>query len=220
VKTAHSGSSWLRRSRLYVICVLRTALKVVHDIPELYATVSRAVGEPCGASVADLSLATRQELHDEENLQRVSHGLRPISELSRDWSYLLSHAERRLAQTLRAQWQTKHHRNPDEDLECVFDLSKSPSRSRCSATRGVLPTITRVNAPRFWLPARKRWLLRRELAAAMGYPVYSQLARAGRVSEDSSTSPPGDSSRMIGNAMHVASVGCVLAVALAATEPR
>lgn len=219
MKTAHSGFSWLRRSRLYVICVLRTALKVVHDIPELYATVSRAVGEPGSATVADMALATRQELHDEENLQRVRDGLRPISKLSRDWSYLLSPAQRRLVQTLRAQWQTKHHRNPDEDLECVWDLSKSPSRSRCSATRGVLPTITRKTV-RFWLPARKRWLLRRELAAAMGYPVYSQLARAGVVAEDSATSPPGDRSSMIGNAMHVASVGCVLAVALAATAPR
>ena len=59
-----------------------------------------------------------------------------------------------------------------------------------------------------------------ELAAAMGYPVYPRLARAGRVAEDSGTSPPGDRSHMIGSAMHVASVGCVLAVALAATAPR
>ena len=204
---------------MYVICVLRTALRVVHDIPELYARVSRAEGEPGGASVADMALATRQELHDEENLQRVQAGLRPISKLSRNWSYLLSPSQRRLVQSLRAQWWSKHHTNPDKDLECVWDLSKSPSRSSCSATRGVLPTITR-NCHRFWLPARRRWLLRRELAAAMGYPVYPQLARAGRVAEDSCTSPPGDRSTMIGNAMHVASVGCVLAVALAATAPR
>ena len=194
----------------------------MHDIPELYATVSRAVGESSGASVADLSLATRQELHDEENLHRVRNGLEllPNSKPSGDWSYLLSPAQRRVKQTLCAQWHTKYHRNPDKDMECVWDLCKSPSRNRCPANRGVLPTITRANVSRLWLPARKRWLLRRELAAAMGYPVYPRLARAGRVAEDIVTSPPGDRSYMLGNAMHVASVGCVLAVALAATAPR
>ena len=68
---------------MYVICVLRTALKVVHDIPELYAAVSHAVGESSGASVADLPLATKQELHDEENLHRVRQGLLEATEVSR-----------------------------------------------------------------------------------------------------------------------------------------
>ena len=133
---------------------------------------------------------------------------------------MLSPAQLRLAQNLRTQWQTKHHRNAEQDPECVWDLSKSPSRSRCSASRGVLPTITRTNASLFWMPARRRWLLRCELAAAMGFPVYSQLARSGRVAEDKCTSLPGDRSSMIGNAMHLACVGGVFAVALAVTVSR
>ncbi len=84
----------------------------------------------------------------------------------------------------------------------------------------MLPTITRTNASLFWMPARRRWLLRCELAAAMGFPVYSQLARSGRVAEDKCTSLPGDRSSMIGNAMHLACVGGVFAVALAVTVSR
>ena len=96
-------------------------------------------------------------------------------------------------------------------------LSKSKRWSGSAPRRGVLPTITRSNARKMWLPSQGRWLLHRELAAAMGFPVCPDLAHVAEVAEDQITSPPGCRSSMIGSTMHVANVGCVIAVALAAT---
>ena len=60
-------------------------------------------------------------------------------------------------------------------------------------------------------------MTRRERAACMGYPVYPDLAAAAQIPVDISTDAAPRSS--LGNAMHVACVGVVLAAAFASTEP-
>ena len=196
---------------------------MVHDIAALYASVSRRVCRVPPVALSDFTLASREELLLEENSVRRDRRLPPRSAAqgpSRDWSYLLSERQRRVAGSLKAQWQRKHHRDAGKDPECVFPLNGSLERARVATTHGVLPTLTTKNCRRLWLPARRRWLLHRELAATMGFPVYSEMARAAKVEEDVFTSPPGCRSWMIGNCMHVANAGCVLAVAMAATGVR
>ena len=51
----------------------------------------------------------------------------------------------------------------------------------------------------------------------MGYPVYSDLAASAMIAIDTATLE--GPRYAIGNAMHVANVGAVLALALMATEP-
>jgi site-specific DNA-cytosine methylase len=220
VRPCHAGFSGVRRNRLYAICVLRSELRVVHDISSLYEAVCAQVSNPCCLTVADISRATVQELLEEENTRRLHRKLPLLIVASGDWSYLLSDRQKGLVATLRPEWRIKHGRDADQDPECVWDLHLSAERSRCPRSRGVLPTLTNSNVRTLWLPSQKRWLMHRELAAAMGYPVYPELAQAAGVAEDVHTSPPGCRSKSLGGAMQVANVGCVMAVALAATAPH
>merc|ERR1712026_389861 len=64
---------------------------------------------------------------------------------------------------------------------------------------------------RLWSPHRRRWLTHPERAAAMGFPVYQDLAEAARVPLDHAALQAPASS--LGNAMHMANVGVVVAVA-------
>ena len=99
-------------------------------------------------------------------------------------------------------------------MAVCFDLSQRPDRQ--VIFEGVLPTF-RSSSSLVWSPARKRWLTFRERAACMGYPVYPDLSASAMVELDTATLE--GPRYAIGNAMHVANVGAVLAVALMATEP-
>ena len=70
---------------------------------------------------------------------------------------------------------------------------------------------------RYWSDARGRWLLPRERMAAMGYAVYPDLASIAVVPLDSAAAQA--PAFTVGNAMHVASVGCVIVCALLAVAP-
>jgi len=59
-----------------------------------------------------------------------------------------------------------------------------------------------------------RWMLASERALAMGFPTFAQHADAAGTEVDETHVGPGAASR-VGNAMHVANVGTVAAVALA-----
>ena len=65
-----------------------------------------------------------------------------------------------------------------------------------------------------WCNTRKRWLLLAELRAAMGYPVFEDLAHVANVPHEPATGP----SFATGNAMHVANVGCVFLLAWLLTD--
>ena len=220
VQPSDVGIGWIRRSRLYVVCVLRSALVVSHDITQLYSQVCRAIGARSNGTIADLIRASKDELLVEENLVRQARKMALVPRPSKDWTYLLTSRQQTVLAKLSAEWLQRHQRKPIQDPECVFDLHRSLQQSSCPAVRGKLPTLTTTNVRSLWLPHKRRWLLHRELSAAMGYPVYRDLALAANVSEDKVTSPPGCISTTLGNAMHVANAGCVLAVALAATSPR
>eukprot|EP00973_Karenia_brevis_P061889 8608763-Karenia_brevis.AAC.1 len=72
----------------------------------------------------------------------------------------------------------------------------------------------RTNSSLMWSPAAGRFLTRRERLTCMGYSVYPEHASA-------SGSPllsfgPQHSQALVGNAMHVANIGCATAVGMAA----
>ena len=94
----------------------------------------------------------------------------------------------------------------------VFDLSQNAEFSR---SKSFLPTLTRRCA-RMWFRPLRRWFLGVELACAHGFPVVPKAARDAGVMVDSSSYTPEE----VGGSMHMASVGAVLAIALACVQRK
>jgi len=97
----------------------------------------------------------------------------------------------------------------------VFNLADNPGAgyTTWSAASGRIPGLRTHNA-KLWVPYLGRWLTNRELLACMGVPVYRHLAAAAQVSQVH-VRPGSDSRHMLGNMMHIAAVGSVMAVAMA-----
>ena len=64
------------------------------------------------------------------------------------------------------------------------------------------------------MPSLRRWLLPSELAAATGFPVRTPLAEAAGLPLDEAQY----ALSQLGNAMHLANVGCVAGVALSCLQ--
>ena len=124
---------------------------------------------------------------------------------SEDWSYLLTEKQLMYLSAYMAAVP------PTCQLkDCIFDLSQNPGSpyGRCTLN-GTLPTVT--TSSKLWVPSLRRFLLPVELACAHGFPVTSTAAADAGVVQDMVPY----THRQIGNCMHLASVGIVLAVAAA-----
>ena len=206
---------FIRRPRLYFVLVLKSALRVVRSIEAIYATVCHEMRCRAEMPTAWVWRADPEELREEENSVRRRRNLPALREdepVSPDWSYLLSMRQRASLDEQRRRWVAKHGVEPRLDPECCFNLAQTPEYTHASQS---LPTFTRGSG-RLWSPSRARWLLPRERAAAMGFPVYPDLARAALVELDTVTNL--GPKYAVGNAMHVANLGCILATVLLATE--
>ncbi len=151
-----------------------------------------------------------------ENRIRAKRGLEPRvlgDGLVPDWTPFLTSQQRDFLARATDQWREFRGTAPESDLSCVFDLGQNPGRQKRPPSR--LPTF-RGGGGRYWVPARRRWLLPLEKAACLGFPVYQGLASAAGVPEDALAACCSDCP--VGNAMHVANVGMVLAVGLAAVR--
>lgn len=100
----------------------------------------------------------------------------------------------------------------------VFNLADNPDAGYVTwtAASGRLPSL-RTHGAKYWSPWLGRWLTCKELLACMGLPVYPFLAASAGVSL-LPVSPGPAARHMLGNMMHLASAGCVLAVALASSQ--
>jgi hypothetical protein len=138
-----------------------------------------------------------------------------VHEAMQDMAMLLSPGE---AQRLAAYEELWLHRFGQPACSCdwaIFNLADNPDGgfTTWSAASGRIPGLRTHNA-KYWVPFLGRWLTNKELLAAMGVPVYPSLANAACVPVVAVT--PGPAARhMLGNMMHIASVGSVIACALA-----
>ena len=141
--------------------------------------------------------APREELLEVENAARSRRGFPflPGHEPTCDWTYLLTPA-----QNFRLD---AHEANAGMQ---VFDLGQQADWSSCTAQ---MPTFRR-NTAVIWSRQLRRWMTKKERLACMGFPVYGTLASAARIPRDDIT--PKAPSSCIGNAMHVANVGCAIAM--------
>ena len=128
---------------------------------------------------------------------------------------LLSISEFKYLESYEELWQEKFHTHPALSRGAVFFLGDNPrERTTWSGNAARIPGM-RARGGLFWIPYLGRWLTVREHMAAFGYPTYEKLATAANQPLHSYPA----TSKLAGNAMHVASVGCMILVALVATRP-
>ncbi len=202
-----AGFVLLRRPRLYAVCLLRGRVKEAHSMLAMYGQLRDAFARQGRVTFQSCLIASAAELFEEENKARTRRNLPHLTAPTAivDWTYLLTP---RQAESLRVYCE----KYPEaEAVNLGHNADKRPS----IACDGQLPTLTR-NAGCWWVLARKRWMTSKELAAASGYPVTAELSKAANVATDPCADAyvPGQ----IGNCMHVANVGCVVAVALACMQ--
>ncbi len=127
-----------------------------------------------------------------------------------DWEFLLTGKQQEYLRHYAAEYAATHAQDPTNDPNCVFDLGQNPAKRPSCTRNGQLPTLRRSGV--MWIPHLHRWFLAVELAALSGFPVVEDLALAAEVPRDCAAERY--NSGFIGNGMHVANVGCVLACAL------
>ena len=111
-------------------------------------------------------------------------------------------------------WMQRHHVPAELDESCVFDLSQNPKKRFCAASNA-LPCF-RLST-RLWHPASRRWFLLLEMAVSLRCPVIRSCADAAHVPLDPCAEMYTQS--MLGNAMHIPSVGLVVLATLACAVP-
>ena len=219
VSPSDVGFSFLRRPRVYYVLARRGVLAVKRNIAAVYAEVAKRANphgfEPNGLvpSPAWVWQATAAQLLGAENLARQRNGMPPVQSPSQDWAYLLTSKQQAiLAEQLR-RWRRAHSADPASRPALVIDLSQRPAYCRVTETQ--LPTF-RTSSSRIWSPSRRRWLLPVEQALAMGYPVTEEAASVMGLPVD--VLAEARTAAAVGNAMHVANLGCILLSALACVE--
>ncbi len=209
VKPKHAAFPMVARPRSYSVLFLRGQVEHIASVSTLYDQVKQALGgfvpKP---PVSSLFILGDSCCLVEENRLRRLKDLPVLAKPSGDWSYLLTEKQRGFLSGYLSLCPPTLHSG-----EIVFDLSQSPRfRCRCSS-QGVLPTITRKSV-RLWMPSRARWLLPIELAHAQGFVVTPSSAEDAMVPMDVESYTFGQ----VGNSMHMASVGSVMAIALASVR--
>ena len=201
VRTREFGFSYIRRPRVYHILALRGVLAFATCPCQLFTSVAqRLVAGLPRASLTKYFFATDEEATRANFRQKK----------------LTSHQARYL-RIYTSMWQDTVGTDAAVDPRAVFDLSQNPEKRRVwsySSVEGFrLPTFTRTSI--FWVPALRRFMLPMELASAIGLPCHPYLLAASGLRQHMPTTP---STQMLGNAMHVASVGLVLSVALSSVR--
>jgi site-specific DNA-cytosine methylase len=108
VQPRDAGFGCISRDRLYVVCVLRSALVVSHEIVQLYSQVRGGFSSHFKGTITDLVRASKEELLLEENATRQRRNMAPVKHVSNDWTYLLTPRNREVLAKLSAQWLLCH----------------------------------------------------------------------------------------------------------------
>lgn len=221
VSSDQAGFLMIRRPRRYYFLVLHSLVRHTGAAAaSAYARVCELMASSCGQASEPVRWAFRasaQELLAEGNAARQQRRLDSLAEHvgpSPDWTYLLTEHQRATLEVHRERYTAQHGTDPAQDECHTVDLSQSAHRQR-SVSRETLATFRR-NSGRIWSMARRRWLTPKERAACMGYAVYGDVAAAAGVKVDVAVEQGPLYS--IGNAMHVANLGCVLMTCLVAAD--
>jgi len=213
---ADVGFAFIKRPRVYSVLLRRGAVRVIKDVRQAYARICNVfLARRTMATVSHLFIVSDFELLKEENMVRQKRRLSALTRCTPDWRYLLSDSQKRRCLDYLALWREQKGTPPEEDPACIFNLRQDPRcRPNWTCRHGALPTITRSGGL-LWSPMRKRWLLVAEVACAMGFPCQSEMASAALLPADCTDY----SISQIGNSMHTACVGSVIAATLSCIAP-
>jgi hypothetical protein len=216
VLPGHMGYRFTSRPRLFTVLWLKARVAMVHDIRVTYDRVSQVVRQwQPELSTSSIYTGDQQLLLEVENAFRRKRNLPCLTEASSDWTYLLGKSETEHLQAYLTMWGAQRGTEPHTDTNCLFNLGQNPNmRLSWTSRHGAMPTLTAASR-KLWSPYLGRWLIPSELATAMGFNTGAS-AQTG-VPVDPSVDLY--SYAFLGNAMHVASVGGVLACALACLRP-
>ena len=215
------GFPLISRRRRYTIMYHRSRVVVTHDPSIVYARLCSAMAASmCSAwSLSDCWLADDNEVMMEiDCLCRSRH--MPVAFALHNMAMLLSPGEQRRLFVYTAMWAKRFGQPCSTDQRAVFNLADNPEAGYVtwSGASGRIPGL-RTNGGKLWVPYLRRWLTTKEQLAAMGVPVYPCLAIAAGV-PCIKVHPGPDARLMLGNMMHIASVGCAMLVALSFAQPR
>ena len=210
----HLGFTCIRRPRIYSVLLRKGFVRVVHDLHLAYNHVREVLRARGRIPMSDLFFTVSSELLEEENRKRQRLHLGPLERHTTDWSYLLTEQQATFCHDYMGRWQRECGADPTQDESCLFNLCQNPLKQRswtyCTSAGYALPTL-RFSGSLLWSPKFKRWLLPVECAGAMGWPVRDCHVQATGVP----LCKVDFGMTQIGNSMHVACVGVVLAVTLA-----
>ena len=126
-------------------------------------------------------------------------------------SYLTKDERRRL-KDMTSRWRVRTGKAAASSPNAVFHIGDDPAFTVSWTLHGKFPCFRR-SMWRLWVASRNRFVTVKEKATALGFPVYSQLANcAGLQPIPAVTGICGH--ELLGNSMHVASVGVVALAAL------
>jgi site-specific DNA-cytosine methylase len=218
VSPFHTCFNMLSRPRLFFIANHLQRTQMVCDPEVLLEQLSAEYMQDTSTVAHDIYLALKPEIAAEgvELCQRrCQMPLFRCGELGIDMWTCLSTTEQTYVKTYVALYVEKFGRHPEYDLETIFSLQDNPdNRTTWATNTGVIPCFRTGTAEHhMWIPALRRWLTSRERAAAMGFPSYSALAAIYGVPVTQQCSH-----HMLGNAMHVPTIGLVWATACASIQ--
>ncbi len=211
------GFAFLNRPRLYAMLLLRGETVKLRPLQETYNHITQAAKEHIErVSPSFCFVATTGALLAEENSRRRQTGCMPVLQPSRDWSYMLTPKQQGYVRNYLAARKCCGGLSPSEYAAVYMcNICQNPLHRRIQLCHdGMMPTFTR--STKLWVPFLRRWLLPCEMALAMGLPTTVEAAEHAKVDRDASQ----HSYALVGNMMHVACVGTVLAVALSCVAPR
>ena len=217
VDCAALGFRLISRRRRFTIMYHRTKTRLVCSPVWLHAQLVQAMAvDMCRTAfrICDCFLADAAEIANEIVEVCLAKGI-ALDTAMQDMTLLLTPGEYERLRLYLEAWVARVGLPAHHCWWAVFNLADNPGAgyTTWSAASGRIPGLRTHNA-KLWVPYLGRWLTNRELLACMGVPVYRHLAAAAQVSQVH-VRPGSDSRHMLGNMMHIAAVGSVMAVAMA-----
>jgi hypothetical protein len=217
VDCAALGFRLISRKRRFTIMYHRTKTRLACSPVWLHTQLVQAMAWDIGRTacrICDCFLADVPEIAHEIAEACLAKGI-ALDQAMKDMTLLLTPGESERLHLYLEAWVARVGVPADLCWWAVFNLADNPGAgyTTWSAASGRIPGLRTHNA-KLWVPYLGRWLTNRELLACMGVPVYRHLAEAAQVSQVH-VRPGSDSRHMLGNMMHVAAVGSVMAAAMA-----
>ena len=198
--TSNSGFPFVIRHRVYHVLVRKRIARICRDMQALYAAVTADIRNAVGhIPINALFFAT--------DITQRTHNITPN--------------RRKFLRTYEKMWLQQVGTRAQEDPRAIFDLNQNPEFGGPTWTahrdgRFMLPCLTTSSL--MWIPSLGRFLEPVELAAAMGFPVLPAFVESSRFDANLLIDECVKHRNAVGNAMRVASVGIVAAVALSSVQ--